>query len=298
MAQATVLATTRSTRTLKSFISRRPLLTYFVLSYAFFWLVIGLFVAIVVGVLRQQPSTLPAWLMPLVVIAGSWMPALAAVIVTGTLDGRDGIRTLFTKFLRFRLPAKWYVAALIPFGLAFVAALIYKLAGAAAVAGVTLSLSFVVALVVSTLPGAVGEEAGWRGFALPRLLERYSPLKAGLVLGIVWAGWHLPVMVAGGYSGLSLLLYGVFFTLGIISVSVVMTWIYARTSKSLVPMVIAHLSVNVGLALIGVGAAGSGSTLALTAIMYSLVCLTAIAVWAAGGLSPRPISLKSVPRPA
>ncbi len=105
-------------------------------------------------------------------------------------------------------------------------------------------------------------------------------------------------MVAGGYSGLSLLLYGVFFTVGIISVSVVMTWIYARTSKSLVPMVIAHLSVNVGLALIGVGAAGSGSTLALTAIMYSLVCLTAIAVWVAGGVSPRPISLKSVPRPA
>jgi len=127
-------------------------LTYFVLSYAFFWLVIGLFVAIVVGVLRQQPSTLPAWLMPLVVIAGSWMPALAAVIVTGTLDGRDGIRTLFTKFLRFRLPAKWYVAALIPFGLAFVAALIYKLAGAPAVAGVTLSFSFVVALVVPLSP--------------------------------------------------------------------------------------------------------------------------------------------------
>jgi hypothetical protein len=77
-----------------------------------------------------------------------------------------------------------------------------------------------------------------------------------------------------------------------------MTWIYGRTSKSLVPMVIAHLSVNVGLALIGVGAAGSGSTLALTAIMYSLVCLPAIAVWAAGGLSPRPISIKSVPLPA
>ncbi len=298
MAQATFLATTRTTRTLKSFISRRPLLTFFVLSYAFFWLVIGLFAAIVLGVLRQQPSTLPAWLMPLVVIAGSWMPALAAVIVTGTLDGRDGIRRLFAKFLRFRLPVKWYVAALIPFGLAFVAALIYKLGGAAAVAGVTLSVGFVVALVVSTLPGAVGEEAGWRGFALPLLLERYSPLKAGLVLGIVWAGWHLPVLVAGGYSGLSLLLYGAFFTVGIISVSVLMTWIYGRTSKSLVPMVIAHLSVNVGLALIGVGAAGSGSTLALTAIMYSLVCLTAIAVWAAGGLSPRPISIKNVPLPA
>jgi membrane protease YdiL (CAAX protease family) len=233
--------------------------------------------------------------MPLVVIAGSWMPALAAVIVTGTLDGSDGVRRLFAKFLQFRLPVKWYVAALIPFGLAFVAALIYKLAGGTAVAGVTLSLGFVVALLISTLPGAVGEEAGWRGFALPRLLEKFGPLKAGLVLGIIWAGWHLPVTVAGGYSGLSLLLYSVFFTVGIVSVSVVMTWIYGKTAKSLVPMVIAHLSVNIGLALIGVGAAGSGSTLALTAIMYSLVCLTAIVVWAAGGLSPRPNSIQSIP---
>jgi hypothetical protein len=71
-------------------------------------------------------------------------------------------------------------------------------------------------------------------------------------------------------------------------------WLFADDNPALVQI----KSTNVGLALIGVGAAGSGSTLALTAIMCSLVCLTAIAVWAAGGLSPRPISIRNIPLPA
>ena len=282
-------------RTVKGFIVRKPLLTYGVLSYAFFWLFLLLFAGVAFGVLRLQPAAMPAWLMQLVVIGGSWMPAAAAIIVTGVLEGRHGIGNLFRKFGQFRLSGRWYLAALLPLGLAFVAAAIYGLAGGAVASILSLSLAFWVTLIVSNLlAGPTGEETGWRGFALPRLLARHSPLKAGLILGVVWDLWHLPVWILSGYTGVNLLLYCLFFSIGIISVSVIMTWIFLRTSNSLVPMAIVHFSVNVGFALIGTGAAGTGPALPLTAIVYSLLFLTAIVVWAAGGLtaptSPRDLS--------
>jgi len=279
---------TESDRTLKSFIARRPLLTYVVLSYAFFWFFI-LAVLIILGLLRLKLNALPSWLMPLFVIFGSWMPSVAAVIVTGTLDGRPGIGKLFRKFIQFRIAGRWYLAALIPFGLAFAAAGIYRMAGGVASGGVSLELRFWIALiVVNLLQGATGEEPGWRGFALPRLLERYSPLKAGLILGIIWNFWHVPLWFISGYSSLNLLLYCLFFSIGVISLSVLMTWIFCKTSQSLVPMVITHFSDNTGLALVGPGGIGLGPTLPLVAITYSLVLVTAIVVWAAGGLSVRP----------
>ena len=115
-------------RKLNKFIVRRPLLAYFVLSYTFLW---GFLVLIIVilGMLRLQPDALPAWAMPIIVILGSWMPNLAAVAVTGVLAGRAGIRLLLGKFFAYRIAVRWYLVALLPFPLAFVAAGLYLLAG-------------------------------------------------------------------------------------------------------------------------------------------------------------------------
>ena len=99
-----------------NFIVRRPLLAYFVLSYAFFWGFLVL-VIVILGMLRLQPDTLPAWAMPIIVILGSWMPNLAALTVTGVLTGRKGIRQLLGKFLDHRIAVRWYLAAL--FSLSF-----------------------------------------------------------------------------------------------------------------------------------------------------------------------------------
>jgi hypothetical protein len=139
-------------------------------------------------------------------------------------------------------------------------------------------------IVVNLLAGPTGEEAGWRGFALPRLLERYTPLKAGIILGIVWDFWHLPLWITSGYTSINLLLYCLFFSIGIVSLSVLMTWIFCKTAKSLVPMVIVHFSFNTGLNLIGPQGIGLVPTLPLLGLMATLCLLTAIVVWVAGGL--------------
>ncbi len=274
-----------SDQTSKSFLARKPLLSYFVLSYALFWLALILFIVVVTASGLKMDS-LPAWAMPLVQITGSWMPTVAALTVTGITEGRTGIKKLLLKFTQFKLPARWYLAALIPLGLALAAAGIYRLGGGAASGGVSLSLNFWVGLIaINFFTGATGEEAGWRGFALPRLLEKYSPLKAGILLGIAWNFWHLPLWFTSGFSSLDLLEYILFFSIAIISLAVLMTWILSKTSQSLVPMVITHFSFNLGFALIGPQGLGVGPYIPLMGILAGLLLVTAIVVSSAGGFA-------------
>ena len=274
-----------SDRTPKGFLACRPLLAYFVLSYAFFWLALILFIAVVTAC-GLKMDAVPSWAMPLIQIIGSWMPTLAALIVTGLTEGRDGIKKLLLRFSHFKLPTRWYFAALLPLGLACAAAGIYRLGGGAPSGGMSLSLSFWVGLIaINLFTGATGEEAGWRGFALPRLLEKYSPLKAGILVGLAWNFWHLPLWFTSGFSSLNLLVYILFFSVAIISLAVLMTWITCKTSLSLVPMVITHFSFNFGFALIGPQGLGFGPYIALMGILAALLLVTAIVVASAGGLS-------------
>jgi len=268
-----------------NFIVRRPLLAYFLLSYTFFW---GFLVMIIVilGMLRLQPDALPAWAMPVIGILGSWMPNLAAVTVTGVLAGREGIGQLLGKFLAYRIPVRWYLIALFPFPLAFVAAGLYRLAGGSAPGSMGLSLGFWAGLIfLNLLQGATGEEAGWRGFALPRLQKTLGPLKASLVLGLLWDFWHLPLWLLSGYSGLDLLIYVLAFSVSIISLTFLITWITSKTPNSLIPIVITHFSFNASLNLVDARGLGLGPTLSLLAITAGIYLLTAILVWSASGWS-------------
>jgi membrane protease YdiL (CAAX protease family) len=274
---------------MKNLVQHKPLLAFFILSYGLFWLFLAL-CAVVLLSLGFEPATLPSWLSPLLTILGAWTPTVAAVIVIGVLGGRAAIQQLLNGLVQFRLPIRWYLAALIPWGLAFVGAGIYRLGGGAASGGMSLSLGFWGGLFFfNLLSGPTGEEAGWRGYALPRLLRKYSPVSAGIILGIVWDFWHLPLWIISG----STLPYCLFFSIGIISLSVLMTWIFRKASTSLVPMIIIHFSYNVSLFLIGSQGMGLGPAFPLTAILATLCLLAVMIVWIAGGLragSDYPIS--------
>jgi uncharacterized protein len=268
---------------LKKRIIRRPLLTYFVLSYAFFWLVLALFGAIAFGVLHLDPKSLP-WLMPMVQIIGSWMPSLAAAIVVGAGEGREGIGRLFGMLIQFRVPARWVLAALIPIGFAVGAVLAYRVSGGLAEGGVGLTPAFWVSLVlVNLLTGPTGEEPGWRGFALPRLLQRFKPLEASLILGIIWSFWHLPLWLTSGYDPATLLFYVLAFIVGITSLNMLMTWIYLRISYSLVPMTIAHFTYNASFQLISPSGLGLGATVPLFGWMAGFALLTVVILWTLQG---------------
>jgi membrane protease YdiL (CAAX protease family) len=157
---------------MKNFVQHKPLLAFFILCYGLFWLFLAL-CAVVLLSLGFEPTDFPSWLSPLLTILGAWTPTVAAVIVTGVVGGRTAIQQLFNGLVQFRLPVRWYLAALIPWGLAFVGAGIYRLGGGSASGGMSLSPGFWGGLFFfNLLSGPTGEEAGWRGFALPRLLRK------------------------------------------------------------------------------------------------------------------------------
>ena len=133
---------------------------------------------------------------------GSFMaagPLVAALVVIGVVDGRRGLRELGSRMLQWRVGTKWYAAAiLIPLGVAFGTGAMNLALGAPDSAFAALELSSLVLLFAMRLVvpvfAPVGEEPGWRGFALPRLQRAHSPLVATLILGVVVALWHVPLI--------------------------------------------------------------------------------------------------------
>jgi membrane protease YdiL (CAAX protease family) len=167
---------------------------------------------------------------------GAFGPA-AAAMVTARLDG-TGVRTLLRPLGTWRVGARWYLAALVLPGAVFVAA-----AGAYDALGHGEPLfyppnqpAFIAAAIVFPL----GEEIGWRGFALPRLMERFGPLTASCIVGVLWTFWHVPMLTLQGVSPVLYLVFIPFMVGG----SVLFTWIYRHTRGSLLLAVLTHVGVH------------------------------------------------------
>jgi membrane protease YdiL (CAAX protease family) len=276
-----------SPQTSKNLIKRKPLLMYFVFAFAFFWLFLALELVFILVVLGMDMSAVPSWVFIGSSILGSWMPSLAAAVVTGVCEGRAAVGKLFGMFFKFKLPGRWYLAALLPVVWTFAAVGIYRLFDGEPAGGFNTYPVFWINLFLSTvLTGATGEEPGWRGFALPRLLQKRSPLATGLSLGVIWGFWHLPLWLMGGMPMSELLPYVGAFMVSIISLTVVMTWIFMRTSHSLVPMVLAHFTMNFALNL-AVDGLGLAPQIPVFYIIAGLSAVIAAVVAAFGGLAPK-----------
>jgi membrane protease YdiL (CAAX protease family) len=185
--------------TIEALVRKRPVLTYFLLTFTISWggvlLVIG-GPAGMTGMKAQDNLMFPLAL--LAMVAG---PSITGVLLTGLIDGRQGLRALGMRLRKWRAATRWYAVAL--------------LAAPLVATAITLTLSrfspeFLPALLVADdriavllLGLAVGltagffEELGWTGFATPRLKLRYGVLATGLIVGLLWSAWHLLVMVWG-----------------------------------------------------------------------------------------------------
>ena len=182
-----------------------------------------------------------AW--PILSTAAGFGPLLAG----GVLSWRDGtLGPWLRQAVRWRTDSRWWAVALL-------AAPALSLLGYGvylAVTGTSLGLTqdpiYVVYPVlffyVLLLRGGFGEEMGWRGYALPRLLERYSTTVAALAVGVGWAVWHLPLFAIQGtrQSGPFAL-----YLVGVVGLSVVLAWLYVRSSGSVLLVAVFHAQWNV-----------------------------------------------------
>jgi uncharacterized protein len=186
--------------------------------------------------------------------AGLYGPALAALVLAAIFDGRAGIRRLLAALVRWRVAGFWYLTA---FGLPLLLAAMAWLgdwaisgrpatfADAAAAeqlpeALLSWPLPAVAAMVLLlTLPGApLGEELGWRGYALPRLQARTTPFAAGVILGMIWGAWHLPLfwMDFMPHAELSMVL----FMANIVLASVLFVWMFNGSGGSVLLVMLFH----------------------------------------------------------
>jgi len=133
-----------------------------------------------------------------------------------------------------------------------------------------INLGSVISVFVLTLTaGPMGEELGWRGYALGEFQKRYSPLGAALILGVLWGFWHLPLWFITGFSGTDLFIYISSFLLAIISTSVLITYFYNKSKNILIAMWI-HFCFNFLLKLVNIDLL---PLLLYTAIAYFLFVL-------------------------
>lgn len=188
------------------------------------------------------------WTWPLAALIGRSMifpllalfgPCVAALIVLYASRGRTGLTQLGRKFRLSRILVPWGIlAALLPLVLLVPLWLLHKWWWGDIEFEVS-ALS-ILSLVVAVL--IVGEEIGWRGFLLPYLLQRYSPLTSSLMVGLVWAIWHLPNFLLPKYPHYGLPFSA--FMLMTLAFSVLFTWLCLNTAGSLAIAVIFHAALN------------------------------------------------------
>ncbi|MCA9953280.1 MAG: CPBP family intramembrane metalloprotease [Anaerolineales bacterium] len=235
-----------------------PIVTFFVLAYAIAW---GAFA--VLGVIARQSGvestqtfmalaesyqfeginlSVAPWLVYLLTRLADFAFSIAGVVMIAVTAGRTGLRELWQRLTRWRIGWGWYALGLLPVGLYLVATAVANGFASAQInmstlgtALFSLQAGFFVSLF---LRGALGEELGLRGFALPYLQARMSPLRASLIIGVLWGAWHLPVLI--GRDWLSI----VAFSLLSIGLAMLFTWLFNGSGGSLIPVLLFHASQN------------------------------------------------------
>ena len=252
----------------------RSLLRFFLLTYALTWVC---FISVVKMSHAPRPTApATAILSGSLLLLGTFAPALMALAVTARDEGRRGVRVLLRRMIQWQVGWRWYLFAVayMP-AVKLSVALIYRLMTGAWPRFGTDSWYIIVPAIMTSTPVQAGEEIGWRGYALPRLAGRFGFARASLLLGLIWACWHLPLFFVPGADK-----YGQSFpvwTLQVVALSVAITWLYAGAGGSLLLTMLMHSAVNQTVGIIPSANPNPGNpfTLSVSLVMR----LTAMFLW-------------------
>ena len=252
----------------KNLLRKYPLGSFFVLSYLFFLIAIMIIGAIV------SLTTVSDFAMALLIAFAAWTPNIAAIVVSGVAGGKTEIRLLFAGWLKWRVNPWWYLFAAAPILIAFLSVVLYNASIPSAATEITTS-AFLLMIFFHTIQGATGEELGWRGYALPGLQKRFSPLAAAVILGFLVAGWHglLHLVLPTGIPEWQ-------FWLLMVSYSVIVTWAYNNSRGSVLIATLFHFAFNFSLELVssGLGLVPLEDLFAIRTAIYTAVALILILI--------------------
>jgi uncharacterized protein len=224
---------------------RSALMVFYALTFGFAWsigLAYGVFNAWMVRVFGAVSLGNP------LVFFTVWSPTVFALGVAFAFDGTNGLKELIRRIFRWRFGFRWYLIstlgiAALALGARYVQAAVMKSAPPPVLdfASWPAFAWFGVSMMILD-PGPLGEDPGWRAFALPRMLAIFRPAMAAVLLGVIWTLWHLPAFLFSGMPQSSLPLE--WFVVAMISVTVLMSWASINTGGAVIPAILMHWSFN------------------------------------------------------
>ncbi len=230
---------------MKQLIRNYPILFYILFAYAFSWSIEMIAIAGMHGNYKIEV------LFPYLLLA-QFGPTVAALAVVGLTEGKAGLAGLLRRVIIFRFPLKSYLVSI--FTIPAVMCLIYLAMQIGVLPGLP---SYLVYLTVMVAPlnglvgsivggaGPIGEELGWRGFMLPRLLKNHNDAVASLLLGITWTFWHLPIFIFPEWrDGVSLPLFSLLYPVSVILFAYFMTKVWHMTRGSVFMAIWVHGIIN------------------------------------------------------
>ncbi|MBK8617195.1 MAG: CPBP family intramembrane metalloprotease [Anaerolineales bacterium] len=252
-----------------------PLSTYLLLTFGSAWLVWSpLLLAEYLHLTLPVPSLV-------FITLGTFAPSITALFLTWRYAGGTELRRLLRRAVIWRVSPVWYLIAIAGPALIMLLAMgVHVLLGGTIPDYVPFGVRWLIVVVnfilILLIGGPLGEEFGWRGLALPSLEARFSPLWASLILGVIWAVWHLPLFFISG-SAQSSLPFGLYALLTI-PLTILITWVYHGSGNSLLLVMLFHAAVNTwsGPLMISPEAAGSTRPLVLGVILTWLIALLVV----------------------
>lgn len=215
----------------------RTLMAFLALTFGLSWVPMALFMMFAeqfTAVFGEMGPTNPVFLLAV------YAPGISGILLVWRYYGLKGLGGFFRRLAFWRAPVQWWLFLLLG-----IPVIIYSAAALKGTLGDPFPFSpwtmVFPALVQSLLLGPMGEEFGWRGLALPLLQRRFSPFRASIVLGVVWALWHAPAFAMSG-TPQSAWSFGPFF-LGLIAITVIMTPLFNASRGSLLIAILYHLNI-------------------------------------------------------
>jgi membrane protease YdiL (CAAX protease family) len=216
------------------------LIVYFFIAFVFTWSISAILILSKFGVIKPFPLWMHSFT--------AYGPLISAFIVTGLCRGSTGVKSLFLRIIEWKIGFRWFIVSALSLITIFVFAgvIFYLLTGQGINIGLlgqldnTANLGISGAWLFSVLTSGIGEETGWRGFALPRLQKSRSAFTSTIILSIIWAFWHLPYFFyVPGY-----MIWGLadfpFIILGLIIGGFILTWLYNSTKGSVLAVAMWH----------------------------------------------------------
>lgn len=236
------------TSSVSAWVKRHPLFVYFVIAFGGTWLI---FLPILLSERGLGLFSIPdAAVFILFILATYAGPFLSAFVVTGITEGRSGERGLLRRMVQWRVGFQWYLLVLIGYPLVFLIPAVATLGTQALNVGpqnlFPLLTGYLLAIPVGFILPTLGEETGWRGFALPRLERAYGPLVGTCILGILHALWHLPAYFVNGListGGFNPTIF-VSNSLAIVAFTFIWTWLFNNAKGSILFATFMHATSN------------------------------------------------------